>query len=438
MSPGLFVGVELFFVMNFKKHKLKNGLRIITVPMKDTFAATVLVLVEAGSKYETKEINGLSHFLEHMCFKGTTNRPLASDISRELDSLGAQYNAFTSQEFTGYYAKAQSKKLPQLIDIIADMYLNPIFDQKEIDKEKGVIVEEINMYEDMPHRNVGEVFNKLLYGDQPAGWDVAGTRENVRAMNRDHFVDYRNKHYVAKSTIVVVAGKFNEERVKKQIVKSFENISIGKKAGKLPVKEKQTEPAILVKERKTDQMHLILGVRSYGTFDRRLAALKVLTTALGGSMSSRLFRRLRDEMGVCYYVRAGSDELTDHGVLTIASGVDKNRLNESVKAIIEECRKFATEEMSTAELRKTKDYLIGNVFLGLESSDSIAEFFGLQEVVRRETKSPTDLVNKIEKVTAKQVREVARDLFRDERLNLAIVGDVAAEAALKKILTFKA
>ena len=422
--------------MNFKKTTLKNGLRIITVPMKDTPTATVLVLVEAGSKYETKDINGLSHFLEHMCFKGTTNRPKASDISRELDSLGAQYNAFTSQEFTGYYAKAQSKKLPQLIDIIADMYVNPIFDEKEIEKEKGVIVEEINMYEDMPQRHVQEIFTHLLYGDQPAGWDIAGPKEIVRAMTRNHFVNYREKHYVTKGTIVIVAGKINEAAVHKQILKAFEKTSSAEKNGKLPVKEKQNAPALAIKEKKTDQMHLVLGVRSYDVFDKKLATLKVLSSALGGGMSSRLFYRMRDQMGVCYYVRAGSDEFTDHGVFSVAAGVDKTRLIESVRAILEECRKFVDEPLSVAELRKTKDYLIGNLYLGLESSDEIAEFAGMQEVLKREVKKPDELASKIEKVTARDVQKVARELFQNKRLNLAVIGDVKDKIALKKALKF--
>jgi len=422
--------------MKFKKTTLKNGLRIITVPMKDTPTATVLVLVEAGSKYETKDINGLSHFLEHMCFKGTTRRPKASDISHELDALGAQYNAFTSQEFTGYYAKAQSKKLPQLIDIIADMYVNPIFDAKEIEKEKGVIVEEINMYEDMPHRHVQEIFSYLLYGDQPAGWDIAGTKDLVRSMTRDHFVKYRDLHYVAKSTIVIVAGKINEKTVSKQVQAAFQKISSTKKGGKLPVKENQTAPAMVVREKKTDQMHIVLGVRSYDVFDKKLATLRVLASALGGGMSSRLFRKMRDEMGVCYYVRAGSDEFTDHGVFSISAGVDKNRLIESVQAIIEECKKFVNEPISPAELRKTKDYITGNMFLGLESSDSVAEFAGMQEVLKGEIIKPSDIVEKIEKVTAKDIQKVARELFQDKNLNFAVLGDVATPDALKKVLTF--
>lgn len=422
--------------MNFKKTKLKNGLRIITVPMKDTLTATVLVLVQAGSKYETKEINGLSHFLEHMCFKGTTNRPKAADISRELDSLGAQYNAFTSQEFTGYYAKAQAKKLPQLIDIIADMYVNPIFDPKEIEKEKGVIIEEINMYEDLPHRRVHEIFDTLLYGDQPAGWDVIGTRENVRAMTRDHFVNYRNQHYVTKSTIVIVAGKINEKAVHKQVLNAFEKVRTTKKSPKLPVKEVQTMPAMAIMDKKTDQMHMVLGVRAYKVNDKRVAALKVLAAVLGGGMSSRLFQKMRDEMGVCYYVRAGSDEFTDHGVFSISAGVDKNRLAECVEAILAECRKFIIEPVPAAELRKVKDYLIGNMFLGLESSDAVAEFCGMQEVLKGEVKKPSDMAARIEKVTAAEIQKVARDIFKNESLNLAVIGDVQDKVGLEKILKF--
>ncbi len=422
--------------MNFKKTKLKNGLRIIMVPMKDAPTATVMVLVEAGSKYETKDTNGISHFLEHMCFKGTERRPKASDISRELDSLGAQYNAFTSQEYTAYYAKAQAKKLPQLIDIVADMYLNPIFDPAEIEKEKGVIVEEINMYEDLPHRHVQEMFLELLYGDQPAGWDVAGPRENVRAMTRDHFVAYRNAHYVAKGTIVIVAGNFKPNLVQKQILKVFGNISTGKKSGKLAVTESQSVPAIKIKQKKTDQMHLVLGVRAYDIFDKKLAALRVLAGVLGGGMSSRLFHRMRDVMGVCYYVHAGSDEYTDHGAFSVSAGVDKTRVVEAVQAIVEECKKLTTELVPEAELRKVKDYIIGNTFLSLESSDSIANFIGGQEVLKGEVKKPLELTAKIEKVTAREIQKVAQEIFQNKNLNLAVVGDVSDQSALEKVLVF--
>ena len=207
--------------------------------MKDNPTVTVLVMVEAGSKYGTKEINGISHFLEHMCFKGTTKRPKAIDISGELDSVGAQYNAFTSREYTGYYAKADYKHLPMLLDVISDIYLNPVFNEKEIEKEKGVIIEEINMYEDLPHRKIQVVFMNLLYGDQPAGWDIAGTKENIRNMKRDDFQDYRKNHYVTSATTVVVAGKFDEKRTLNNLQKIWGGISSGKKKGKIKTKELQ-------------------------------------------------------------------------------------------------------------------------------------------------------------------------------------------------------
>ena len=177
--------------MKFSKKVLPNGLRLVTIPMADNPSATVLVMVEAGSKYETKENNGISHFLEHMIFKGTPRRPKASDLSRELDSIGAHYNAFTGQEYTGYYAKADARHLDTVIDIVSDMCQNPLLDQKEIDKERGVIVEEIRMYRDLPQRHVHDVLNRLMHGDQPAGWDIAGTEENVRSFSREMFMTYR-------------------------------------------------------------------------------------------------------------------------------------------------------------------------------------------------------------------------------------------------------
>ena len=183
--------------MQFNKKTLENGLRIITVPMVDNPSVTVLVMVEAGSKYENKETSGLSHFLEHMVFKGTPKRPKAIDISRELDSIGSHYNAFTSQEFTGYYAKADKRHLDTIIDVVSDMYNNPLFDEEEIKKEKGVIVEEIRMYQDLPQQHVQNVFMELLYGDTPAGWNIAGTESNVKSFNRDQFIKYRNDQYLA-------------------------------------------------------------------------------------------------------------------------------------------------------------------------------------------------------------------------------------------------
>ncbi len=213
----------------YKKIVLDNGLRIIIVPKPDSLTTTILILVEAGSKYETKEINGISHFLEHMCFKGTKKRPQPIDIASELDAIGANYNAFTSMEYTGYFAKAQPNHFDITLDVVSDIYMNQIFNHQEIDKERGVIIEEINMYEDLPMRRVQELFTTLLYGDQPAGWDIAGRKEVIKKITRDDFINYHNKHYLAKSSLVVVAGKFNENEVAEKIKLAFSSIKAGEK-----------------------------------------------------------------------------------------------------------------------------------------------------------------------------------------------------------------
>ena len=374
----------LYFVY-YEIHKkiLPNGLRIVVVPMKDNPTVTVLVLVEAGSKYESKDINGISHFLEHMCFKGTVKRPKAIDISKELDTLGSQYNAFTSQEYTGYYAKSDARHFKQIFDVITDIYLNSTFPEIEMQKEKGVIIEEINMYEDMPQRHVQSLIMKLLYKDEPAGRDIAGSKINIIKMTRDNLVAYKNKHYLPESTVVVVVGKITEKEVLKEINKIFNTIPRGKKEQKIKVKEIQEKPEVLIQFKKTDQTHFVLGFRSYGLFNKKSVTLAVLGALLGGGMSSRLFQKLREEMGVGYYVRAGNDTYTDHGVFTISAGVDNKRIEEVISVILEEVQKFKNEKIDEEELNKVKEFLIGNMKLSLESSDDIASFYGGQELLKK-------------------------------------------------------
>ena len=341
--------------MKFTKKVLKNGLRVIIVPMKDNPTVTVLVLVEAGSKYEEKRINGISHFLEHMCFKGTTKRPKTIDVSKELDALGSQYNAFTGQEYTGYYAKSSAKHFVQIFDIISDIYLNGTFPAKEVEKEKGVIVEEINMYEDLPHRHVQELIMKLLYGDQPAGWGIAGEKTNIVKFNRDDLVKYKSEHYLPEATVIIIAGHVNEKDAMREVKKAFANIPRGKKSGKAKVQEKQSKPEALVKFKKTDQTHLVLAVRTYALKSKKNAALSVLGAILGGGMSSRLFQRLREEMGVGYYVRAMNDASIDHGFFEISAGVDNKRINEVIQAVIAECNALKISLVEKAEMEKAKD-----------------------------------------------------------------------------------
>src|SRR3990170_6855705 len=419
---------------DFEKIVLKNGVRLILAPQPGNLATTVLVLVAAGSKYETKEINGLSHFLEHMCFKGTKKRPRSIDISSELDGIGASYNAFTSMEYTGYYAKAEPRRFDKILDVVSDIYLHGIFDQKEIDKERGVIIEEINMYEDLPMRRVQDFFINLLYGDQPAGWDVQGRKEVVQKVNREDFVAYKNKHYLAQSTLVVVAGKFNDDEVVEKIKAAFAPIKIGDKQAKIKTEESQAKPEVLLKNKKSDQTHLVLGARAFDIFDKRKYALQVLADILGGGMSSRLFQKIREEMGAAYYVRAEADLFTDHGYLAASAGVDNQRAEEVIGAILGEFGKIIGNGVGKKELQRAKDHLIGQLVINLESSDELASFYGGQEILTKETISPENLAKKIQAVKAEEIAEIANDIFRNNKLNLALIGPFEDKAKFESIL----
>ncbi len=405
----------------FEKLTLPNGLRVILAP-KDNLATTVLVLVEAGSKYETKAINGLSHFLEHMCFKGTKKRPTALAISAELDGLGAEYNAFTSQEWTGYFAKVRNEHADKALDLICDLYLNPVFDPAEIEKEKGVVIEELNMYEDMPQKKVQDLILECFYGDQPAGWDVGGKKEIIRKLTREDFLKYRQEHYVAKATMIVVAGPASEKEILPKIEKCFANLELGEKAGKIKTIEKQRQPEILIKFKESDQTHLVLGCRAFDVFDKRRYAIEVLADILGGGMSSRLFQRVREQLGAAYYVNAGVDLFTDHGFLAVAAGVEHSKLNTVITAILEEMKKMKDEAVSDGDLQRAKDHLSGRLMLGLETTDALAMYYGGQEVLKREMITPEELLKNIEAVTAKDIKEVADFIFRNEKLNLAMIG----------------
>lgn len=422
--------------MQFSKKVLKNGLRVLTVPMPENPTVTVLVLVEAGSKYETKKVNGISHFLEHMCFKGTLRRPKAIDISKELDALGSQYNAFTAQEYTGYYAKSDAKHFSQIFDLVSDIYLNSTFPEVEMQKEKGVIIEEINMYEDMPHRHVQDLLMKLLYGDQPAGWNVAGEKKNILKMKRADFVKYKREHYLPKATLLVVAGKVSPRQVMKEANRIFGSLKNNKKSGKLKVKDRQTKPKTLIKFKKTDQTHFVLALRSYDLFNKSNATQSVLSGVLGGGMSSRLFQKLREEMGVGYYVRAYNDAYTDHGLFQISAGVDNKRISEVLRAVLDECEKLKKYKVSKEELSKVKEYLIGNMKLSLESSDDIANFYGIQELLKKQIKSQEEKAKAIRCVTATQIQALAKNIFKNNKLNLALIGPFRDKAKFQKILRF--
>jgi len=418
----------------FKKITLPNGLRVFLVPRRQSLASSVLILVEAGSEYETKKINGLSHFLEHLMFKGTANRPVPGMIAEELASLGAQSNAFTGEEYTGYWAKAESHKLPKILDIVSDLYLNPIFNPEEIEKERGVIIEEINMYEDTPMRRVQEFFTSLLYGDQPAGWDIAGKKEVIRKLAREDFMRYRDAHYVAPKTLVVVAGNLSEKKTLAAIKDSFGGLTrLPRLRKKSTIHRRQAAPELFLKFKESDQSHFVLGMKAFDIFDKRKYALQVLADVLGGGMSSRLFKRVREEMGAAYYIHSSADFYIDHGHFVVSAGVDHKKVHDVIKAALTELDRLRKEIIPEKELQKSKDHLIGNLILGLETSDELASFYGGQEILAGSVVTPAQLIKKVRAVTALEIQALAKLLFKEDLLNLAIIGPYKDSNAFKRV-----
>jgi len=419
--------------MKYTKKTLKNGLRIMTMPMKDSETAIALVAVETGSDYETKNINGLSHFLEHMCFKGTEKRS-GDDIKYELDSLGSDSNAFTGNEYTGYYAKASYTRIDKILDLVSDIYLNPTFPEKDIEIEKGVIIEEINMYEDLPQRKVWDIWMRLLYGNQPAGQTIIGPKENIQKTKRSDFKKYHSEHYVPGKTVIIVAGKINEEKIIKAVEEKFGALPKGKISKKVKTVNEQKTPQIKIFDKKSDQTHLILGFRAFDLYDKRNKILSLASIILGKGFSSRLFTKMRDELGMCYYTRADVDSFTDHGYFSVSAGVNNARFEEAVQVIMEEFKKILDIDISEKELQKAKDFAIGKLATSLETSDAWAMFYGFQELHHEKIETPEEVVEKINKITNKDIKKVLKEVFDLKNLNLAVVGPQKITPKLKKLL----
>jgi predicted Zn-dependent peptidase len=418
----------------YQKRTLKSGLRIITVPMRGTRAVTVLVLVGTGSKYEKKKENGISHFLEHMFFKGTKKRPDTTSLIEPLDRVGGKYNAFTGKEYTGYWAKVESSYLDLALDLVSDIYLNSKFERKEIQREKQVILQEINMYLDTPLSYIQDIWEKQLYGDQPAGWLTIGKRENILRFKRKDFLDYLKHHYSAENTIVCIAGKIKADKVEREIKKYFKEIKKGKAKEKLKVIEKQENPGVLAYFKKTDQTHLCLGVRAYGVFHPLRYTQALLATLLGGYMSSRLWISLREKRGLAYYVKTSSQNMTDTGYLVAQAGVDHQKVEETINLILKEYRKIKNKKINKQELQKAKDNLKGALSLSLESSDTQASFYSGQELLTGKILTPKEQFAEIDKVTVDDILKVAKDIFQPQKLNLALIGPFKNKEKFKKLL----
>ena len=420
---------------SFVFHTFENGLRLITVPMAHTDSVTVLVMVATGSRYETKEINGISHFLEHMMFKGTAKRPKVTDIALELDTIGAEYNAFTSKEYTGYYVKCASEKIETALDVIADIFQNSKLDADEIEKERGVIIEEINMYLDTPSRYVGDLFEELLYGDQPLGWHVTGPKEVVRKIGRDDFVNYFTSHYFDKNTVIAVAGNIDPNQIKERVQSYFSDIRAKEKIEAPRAAGGQAGPRLKAHPKKTDQTHFVLGFRAFDYFSDKEPVLNTASLVLSAGFSSRLWNEFRDKRGMSYYVRAANNSYADTGYFEISAGVDNNRLIEALNVALNECKKLTNEAVSEKELKKVKDYAHGKLAIALETSSELASFYTDQELLKREILTPEEKLVKIDEVTAAQIQAVAQEIFMPQKLNLALIGPFEQDDAnINKII----
>lgn len=421
--------------------KLSNGLNLLTIPMKGAKTTALLVMVATGSKYENRQTSGLSHFLEHMFFKGTTKRPDTLTISSLLDRAGGEYNAFTSKEYTGYWIKVAQQETKLALDVLSDMLLHSKFDSEEINREKGVIIEEVNMYLDNPIMRIEDVFEQCLYGDTPAGWDTIGTKENIAGFQREDFVKYFKSQYRNSNSFICVAGHI-PTGINTLVKNYFDGWSKGKPLPKVAVKERQATPAIRLEYKKTDQAHLSLGVRTsaYGSEDEM--ALKMIATTLGGSMSSRLFLNLRERNGLCYYVRTGSENYTDTGYLATQAGVPVDKIEKAITIILQEYKRLTTELIDKKELQKIKQFINGRILLSLEGPDDLANWYGRQLVLRAQQTggnrkplmTPNEFLREVNQITAHDIRRVAKKIFNPKKLNLAIIGPYQKEAQFRKLL----
>jgi predicted Zn-dependent peptidase len=416
------------------QQQLENGITVVLVPLPGTAAVTSIVLMGVGSRYESDAQQGLAHFTEHMVFKGGKKFTTAQQIAQAIDAVGGEFNAFTSEEFTGFYTKTGSEHTELGLDVLSDMLLHATFPAAELEKEKGVIVEEVNMYEDMPMRKVHHVLEDLIFGDTPVGRPILGQKSTVTAFTRDDFVHYREQFYKGVKCVIVLAGAVEASAVD-LVAKYFGEMPKGETYNPVPV-QFQSDRRVALSTRSSEQTHLLLAVPGYSLNDPKRHAFRLMATLLGGNMSSRLFVSVREEQGLCYYVRASADASMDHGLLVCSAGVDNARLDVAVKAIVAELQKLKDEPVSAEELERSKQFQLGKLFMSMEDSEQVAEFYGVQQVLEGRIETLEDLKRDISAITAEEIQEIAREIFTTENLRLAVVGPQKDAAALEQLLTF--
>jgi predicted Zn-dependent peptidase len=419
--------------VNFERHRLDNGLRVLSADMPHVQSVTCMIMLAAGSRYETAETNGIAHFSEHMFFKGTERRPTARDIGIEVDSLGGEFNAFTGKEYTGYYVKCAADYRDQALDVLVDMLRHSTFDPEEIEREKGVIVEEMNMYYDTPRDFIGGVYERLLYGDQPLGWDIVGRKETIRGATRETFLDYVGRWYRPERMVVGVAGRLDGSYLE-SIERLLGDLEPAPTGAPPPAAANGGGSQVTIHHKDSDQAHLCLGVHSYPIVHPDRWALQLLTTILGTGMSSRLFTEVRERRGLAYYVYAHNQGYTDAGSLFSQAGVDIARAEEAVETVAREFRRIVEEPVPADELEKARALAKGRFVLRLENPQGMIVFGLGREVLNDPVIEPEEVLAGLDSVTVEDIQRVAQDVIGSDGLNLALIGPFDDAAPFEALL----
>ena len=418
----------------YERHTLSNGLRVLTAPLGHAKSVACYIMLAAGSRYENASNRGIAHFAEHMFFKGTERRPTARDLSMEVDTIGGEFNAFTSKEFTGYYIRCAGEQRDTALDVLVDMLRNSKFDADELEREKGVIVEEMNMYVDTPRDYVSSVYEELVFGSNPLGWETLGTKDTIKAATRETFLDYLGEWYTPPRIVVGVAGAVGSD-----LLPTLEGLlgdMTGEDAGApAPAAvERSTEPQVRLHRKDSDQANVCIGVPSYPLAHPDRYALQLLGTILGTGMSSRLFLEVRERRGLAYYVYALNSPFTDAGTLFSQAGVDLNRAEEAVEVIATEFRKLADEVVPAQELEKARALAKGRFVLQTESPNGLIMFGLRREVLEGQAAEPEDVLAGLDAVTAEDVQRVAQDVIGNQGMRCAVIGPFDDASVFEKLL----
>lgn len=413
---------------------LKNGLPLLVSPTKGTASVTVMVFAGAGSRYESNKERGISHFLEHMFFKGGKKYKTTQEVSAAIDGVGGDFNAFTGKEYAGYYVKVASLHSELACDVLSDMLLHASFPPEEIDKERGVIMEEERMYQDTPMYRAGWDFEELLFGDHPLGWDTIGLESVIRSVQQKDFQRHKEDLYVPDNLVLAFAGNIDEKGAKEFAERFFTGIDGASERHFHPFTSYGSK-RVFLRTKKTEQAHLVLGVPGVGSLDHDHFAMKLLAIILGGNMSSRMFLRIREARGLCYYISTETDNYLDAGALSTRAGVDQSRLEEAIEAIKHEYVVCAKSGVTPEEVTRAKEYLKGKIALSLEDSEECAHFYGKQQLLYPKVRDLPEYFKEVDSVTKEQIDALAKRLLTPEEFRLVVIGGVENEGKFEKMLT---